>query len=514
MATKAEIIKAQERWKQHCETVQAATAVNINETQAQRLARIRHLRTDYAAFVDYYFPHWTVNPETGKATPCAPFHVSAANKILKDRNLKAAFQWHRGAAKSTNMDVFVPMWLMAQEHREINVMVLVGKSEDNAKTLLGDIQAELQYNQRYIHDFGEQYNVGTWEEGEFVTRSEVAFFARGRGQSPRGLRYRSHRPDYVVIDDLDDDELVESPARVTKLFDWVRSALFGTLDGGRGRFIMVGNLIAKNSVLAKWCDIKSVHVTKVNIYDNKGGISWASKWTPQEVKDIENVVGYRAFQKEYMNNPIIEGAIFRNEWIRWGKRPAWSKFSEIVLYIDPSFKGSIKNDYKAAKLWGKAGTTLYHLRAFVRQSSVAEMVRWCYDLYEWTREQGISVRWYMEANFMQDTILDEFRREGKLRGYQLPITGDKRKKPDKFQRVEAISPLWERGFVVYDETQRDDPDMLAGIDQTLAFEKGMRGHDDAPDADEGAIWVLQRDTRAKSFNPSFGRRTNAKNVSW
>lgn len=514
MATKAEIIKAQERWKQHCETVQAATAVNINETQAQRLARIRHLRTDYAAFVDYYFPHWTVNPETGKATPCAPFHVSAANKILKDRNLKAAFQWHRGAAKSTNMDVFVPMWLMAQEHREINVMVLVGKSEDNAKTLLGDIQAELQYNQRYIHDFGEQYNVGTWEEGEFVTRSEVAFFARGRGQSPRGLRYRSHRPDYVIIDDLDDDELVESPARVTKLFDWVRSALFGTLDGGRGRFIMVGNLIAKNSVLAKWCDIKSVHVTKVNIYDNKGGISWASKWTPQEVKDIENVVGYRAFQKEYMNNPIIEGAIFRNEWIRWGKRPAWSKFSEIVLYIDPSFKGSIKNDYKAAKLWGKAGTTLYHLRAFVRQSSVAEMVRWCYDLYEWAREQGISVRWYMEANFMQDTILDEFRREGELRGYQLPITGDKRKKPDKFQRVEAISPLWERGFVVYDETQKDDPDMLAGIDQTLAFEKGMRGHDDAPDADEGAIWLLQRDTRAKSFNPSFGRRTNAKNVSW
>ncbi len=514
MATKAEIIKAQERWKQHCETVQAATAVNINETEAQRLARIKRLRSDYAAFVDYYFPHWTVNPETGKNTPCAPFHVEAANKILKNRNLKAAFQWHRGAAKSTNMDVFVPMWLMIQERREINVMVLVGKSEDNAKTLLGDIQAELQYNQRYIHDFGEQFNNGHWEDGEFVTRSEVAFFARGRGQSPRGLRYRSHRPDYVVIDDLDDDELVESPARVAKLFDWVRSALFGTLDGGRGRFIMVGNLIAKNSVLAKWCEIKSVHVTRVNIYDNKGNISWAAKWTPQEVREIEDVAGYRAFQKEYMNNPIIEGAIFRNEWIRWGKRPAWSKFSEIVLYIDPSFKGSTKNDFKAAKLWGKAGTTLYHLRAFVRQSSVAEMVRWCYDLYEWCREQGISVRWYMEANFMQDTILDEFRREGELRGYQLPITGDKRKKPDKFQRIEAISPLWERGFVVYDETQRDDPDMLAGIDQTLAFEKGMRGHDDAPDADEGAIWMLQRDTRTKSFNPSFGRRTNAKNVSW
>lgn len=514
MATKAEILKAQEKWKQHCETVQAATVVNISETAAQRLARIRRLRSDYAAFVDYYFPHWTVNPETGKATPCAQFHIDAANKILKNRNLKAGFMWHRGAAKSTNMDVFVPMWLMIQEHREINVMVLVGKSEDNAKTLLGDIQAELQYNQRYIADFGEQYNAGSWEEGEFVTRSEVAFFARGRGQSPRGLRYRSHRPDYVVIDDLDDDELVESPARVSKLFDWVRSALFGTLDGGRGRFFMVGNLIAKNSVLAKWCEIKTVHVTRVNIYDRAGRISWAAKWAHDEVKQLEAVAGYRAFQKEYMNNPIIEGAVFKNEWIRWGKRPAWSKFSEIVLYIDPSFRGSTKNDYKAAKLWGKVGTTLYHLRAFVRQCSVAEMVRWCYDLYEWARAQGIAVRWYMEANFMQDTILDEFRREGELRGYQLPITGDKRKKPDKFQRVEAISPLWERGFVIYDESQRDDPDMLAGIDQTLAFEKGMRGHDDAPDADEGAIWILQRDTRVQSFTPSFGMRKNAKSQLW
>lgn len=514
MATKAEILKAQEKWKQHCETVQAATAVNISETAAQRLARIRRLRSDYAAFVDYYFPHWTVNPETGKATPCAQFHIDAANKILKNRNLKAGFMWHRGAAKSTNMDVFVPMWLMIQEHREINVMVLVGKSEDNAKTLLGDIQAELQYNQRYIADFGEQYNAGSWEEGEFVTRSEVAFFARGRGQSPRGLRYRSHRPDYVVIDDLDDDELVESPARVSKLFDWVRSALFGTLDGGRGRFFMVGNLIAKNSVLAKWCEIKTVHVTRVNIYDRAGRVSWAAKWAHDEVKQLEAVAGYRAFQKEYMNNPIIEGAVFKNEWIRWGKRPAWSKFSEIVLYIDPSFRGSTKNDYKAAKLWGKVGTTLYHLRAFVRQCSVAEMVRWCYDLYEWARAQGIAVRWYMEANFMQDTILDEFRREGELRGYQLPITGDKRKKPDKFQRVEAISPLWERGFVIYDESQRDDPDMLAGIDQTLAFEKGMRGHDDAPDADEGAIWILQRDTRVQSFTPSFGMRKNAKSQLW
>ena len=514
MATKANINDALEQWKKHCETVQNSTTINVAESEKDKLARIKKVRGDYAAFVAYYFPHYTVNPETGKTTPCADFHIKAANKVKKERNLKAVFKWHRGAAKSTHLDIFIPLWLKCQEVKQLNVMVLVGKSEDNANTLLADIQAELQFNQRYIHDFGQQYNNGSWEDGKFVTKDGTAFFARGRGQSPRGLRYRSHRPDYIVIDDLDDDELCESPARVTRLTNWVKEALFGALDGGRGRFIMVGNLIAKNSVLANIAATDGVHVSQVNIWDKNGNVSWAAKWTPDEVKAIERFQGYRSFQKEYMNNPITEGAVFRQDWIKWGKLPDLKKFEELVLYIDPSFKGTTKNDYKAAKLWGKVGSQLWHIKAFVRQCSVAEMVRWLYDLYEWSLEKGIAIKWYMEANFMQDTILDEFRREGDLRGYQLPISGDKRKKPDKFQRVEAISPLWERGFVTYNEDEKNDPDMLAGIDQTLAFEKGMRGHDDAPDADEGAIWYLQKHTRVNSFTPSFGRRNNAKNILW
>ena len=514
MTSKAALYEAIERWKKLCETVQNSTTINVAETQKQKLARIRNLRADYAAFVDYYFPHYTTNPQTGETTSCADFHIKAANKVKKERNLKAVFRWHRGAAKSTHLDIFIPLWLKCQEEKQINVMVLVGKSEDNAITLLADIQAELQFNQRYIADFGEQYNNGSWEVGEFVTKDGTAFFARGRGQSPRGLRYRSHRPDYIVIDDLDDDELCQSPARVSRLTDWVKEALFGALDGGRGRFIMVGNLIAKNSVLANIAATDGVHVSQVNIWDKNGNVSWSAKWTPDEVKAIERFQGYRSFQKEYMNNPITEGAVFRQDWIKWGKLPDLKKFEELILYIDPSFKGTTKNDYKAAKLWGKVGTQLWHIKAFVRQCSVAEMVRWLYDLYEWSIEKGIAIKWYMEANFMQDTILDEFRREGDLRGYQLPISGDKRKKPDKFQRVEAISPLWERGFVTYNEDEKNDPDMLTGIDQTLAFEKGMRGHDDAPDADEGAIWYLQKHTRVNSFTPSFGRRNNAKNILW
>lgn len=496
--------EAKKRWNLHCDEVQKMTTVNMAEPKSEQIARIERARKDYRFFVEYYFPHFAT-------VPSGNFQIKAANKVLTTQNLRAAFKWARAHAKSTHFDIMIPLWLKCQRERQLNVMVLVGKSQDNANTLLSDLQAEMQYNQRYIRDFGKQYNAGSWEEGEFVTADGCAFFARGRGQSPRGLRYRDKRPDYIVIDDIDDDELVQNEARVNKLTDWVKEALFGALDGGRGRFIIVGNLIGKNSVLENIAKTENVYVSQVNIYDKSGNVTWAEKWTKQEVLEMEQFMGYRSFQKECMNNPITEGAVFKNDWIKWKKSPKLQKYDALVAYCDPSFKSSSKSDYKAIKLWGKIGTELHHVRAFVRQCSVSEMVRWFYDLHE-SMPEGVICDYYMEANFLQDILLDEFTMEGDRRGYQLPIRPDTRKKPDKFQRIEAVSPLWERGFVFYNEEMQTDRDMLAGIDQTLAFEKGSRSHDDAPDADEGAIYILQKRTRAEIFRPSFGKRKSAKNM--
>ena len=497
-----------DEWKQWCQTVQTQTTVIHAETPANKKARIKRLLDNYNSFVLYYFPHYVTNKNTGKITPCAKFHTDAANTVRKNKNLKAVFKWARGHAKSTHFDIFIPLWLKAL--KQLHVMVLVGKSEINANTLLSDVQAELQFNQRYIADFGQQYNLGSWQDGEFITKDGVAFFARGRGQSPRGLRYRSNRPDYIVIDDLDDDELVENEARVTKLTNWVKEALFGALDGGRGRFIMVGNIISKNSVLAKIAAIQAVHSSQVNAYDKNGNPSWNEKWNAQELKQMELMMGYRSFQKEMMNNPITEGAVFHNEWIRWKKILPLNKYSRIIAYCDPSFKGSTKNDYKAIKVWAQTGTELHCIDAFCRQCSVTEMVRWFYDLHE--KMTNAICDYYIEANFLQDIILDEFTSEGNIRGYQLPIRADHRKKPDKFQRIEAISPLWERGFTFYNIDKQNDPDMLAALEQTLSFEKGTRTHDDAPDADEGAIYILQKRTRLEIFKPVFGQRPRPANM--
>ena len=515
MATISEINEARARWSEHCKVVQSYTSTDIlaEETPAQKEARIKRLLGNYPAFCEYYFPHYLTrtDPDTGalKVTHNAPFHNKGAAKLLKNRNYKGVWKWPRAHAKSTHLDVFIPTWLKAL--KELHFLVIVGKSEDSAKELLSSLQAELEFNQRIIADFGVQKNAGDWADGYFITKDGCVFKSLGRGQSPRGLRYMERRPDYIVIDDLDDDELCRNPSRVEDLYNWVKEALFGALDLGRGRFVMAGNLISKTSVLQKMTESDGVDVIQVNAVDPDGNPVWAEKWTKEEAKAAADFMGYFAWNKEYMHNPIQAGKIFKHDWIRYRKIPKLSKYDDLVLYIDPSLKPKTSNDYKACRLWGRIGSQYDLITCWVRQDTVSAMVRWCYDLYERLGDDAARVGWFMEANFMQDTLLDEFTTEGNARGYQLPITGDKRKKPDKLERITNITPLWERGFVAYNEAEKNTVDMKNGIDQTLALEKGSAAHDDAPDADEGAIWMLSRRGRSVNFTPIMGTRPSPKN---
>ena len=487
-------------WQAHCCEVERVTSSGRTsaETDDAKRVRVKRLLRDYDAFCEHYFPHYLEKRDSSGAVVGmvrnAPFHSAAARKVRSCRDLKAVFMWPRGHAKSTHFDIFIPLWLMMQEPRELRFMVVVGKSLDSASRLLGDIQAELEHNRRISDDFGVQVSAGTWEEGEFTTASGVHFIAVGRGQSPRGLRDRESRPDYIVIDDLDDDELCRNERRVREMTEWVKEALFGALDVGRGRFIMVGNLISRTSVLKNLSETDGVWLSKVYAVDASGEPVWKDKWTRAEAESYRSFVGYKSWEKEMMHNPVTEGSIFKSEWIRWKPLPKLTKYEELVCYTDPSLKPKTTNDYKACRLWGRMGKEYHLIDCFVRQGTVGMMVSWLYDLYERTRE-SCSVRFYMEANFCQDMLLSEFEREGELRGYQLPLLPDKRKKPEKLSRIEAVSPLWERGYVWYNAALRGTSDMTVGIEQTLGLERGGTIHDDAPDADEGALWLLMRGRR-------------------
>ena len=134
MATLSERKQALDLWREHCKRIQSITdtALMANETPEARQRRIARLRANYAAFCEYYFPHFLTlrDKATGQVIRTihnAPFHNDAARVVKNSTNLKAVFMWPRGHAKSTHFDIFIPLFLIFQQKRLINFMVVVAE---------------------------------------------------------------------------------------------------------------------------------------------------------------------------------------------------------------------------------------------------------------------------------------------------------------------------------------------------------------------------------------------------
>ena len=130
--------EAQERWIQHCHDIERSTAKIPKGTEQERKNRIARARKDYRYFVRTYFPHLAT-------TECADFQVDAAIYMRDHENARGLFEWARGHAKSTHISLLQPLWLKIQPNAQPLIMILVSKSQEAARRLLGDLQAFINY---------------------------------------------------------------------------------------------------------------------------------------------------------------------------------------------------------------------------------------------------------------------------------------------------------------------------------------------------------------------------------
>lgn len=510
------ITEARKEWIEHCKRVQEMTFVNDYEAREDMMKRIKRAKTDFNYFVQEYFPHYTYDKITNKNVDCADFQIAWANAVKKNASFVGVAEWPREHAKSVINDIFIPIWNWI--NGELDGLVLGGKNETDAVVLLGDVQAEFQFNQRLINDYGNQFNAGNWEAGDFVLKDNTYFVAIGRGQSPRGLRKGAKRPNFGILDDIDDDEIVENQYRVGKVVEWIFGAFLGCLDIRQSRMIMVGNRIHPQSILAHVVgDVeegdpkrKGLHHSKIFATTNgelNGDPTWWQKFTKDILHKRFEIMGDFLALREYFHKYQVKGKIFKQEWIHWDKVPPMREMDAVVAYFDPSYKGSNTSDYKAWRVWGKKGFKLYLYTGFVRQCSITDAVIWAFDFYE-SLPESVPVDFYMEEVFLQDEFFEDFEAEAEIRGYWLPVIGDKRDKPEKYARISVMTSAYQRGHVIWNEKERKSPDMQTGYIQLMGFEKGSKIHDDAPDADEGAWFILNKATRRQSFPGQLGMRTN------
>lgn len=500
--------KAWQEFQDMKKRIERTTGNIPEETEREKAARIKRLAADPVEFCKYYFGRY-MDSDFGW------FHKKAFKVILDTDDTMALLEWAREHAKSVFATVFIPLILYARG--ELTGMMIASANEKKAIMLLRSLQAEIDANQRWLNDYGQLAQLGSWADGEFSTIDGIRFSAFGRGQSPRGTRENEKRPNYGVIDDIDDEQLVLNKDRVQRVLTWIFEAFYGAMSIKGSRLVMAGNRIHKQSTLAHFSgDVEpgdplreDLEIIKVYATENPkthaklkieagGKPAWKERYTIEMLRKKMARMGSLSAGREYYHEHYVKGHVFRSEWMQWRRMLSIKSYEAIVCYTDPSWKETKKSDFKACVMIGFAKGRIDVLKVWIRQATTAAMVE---TIFDWWEEIG-HAQFHIEAGLAQDLLVrPAFDAEGDKRGRYVPIRYDTASKPSKVARIENMSPYFERGLVGFDEYQRKDPDFRRLIDQLMSF---PTGHDDGPDALEGAITKGNRLSAKQKFKPRMG----------
>ena len=190
-----------------------------------------------------------------QASPSPPFHRELWELACSDHP-NVAIAAPRGHAKSTAGTL--AYGLAELLFRNSRYCLIVSDTEAQAALFLGAMKTELLENQNLIELFGLKKN----EKGEVAlvkdteTDMIVAFddgklfrvMAKGAEQKLRGLLWNGTRPDLILIDDLENDELVMNRDRRVKLKRWFKGALMPA-KSAKGKIRYWGTILHMDSVL-------------------------------------------------------------------------------------------------------------------------------------------------------------------------------------------------------------------------------------------------------------------------
>lgn len=495
-----------EKWREYCENLDNATPIDLTETTSQKLKRIKELEADVEKWFAYYFPnYYTSEP--------ADFHKKSTRLVISNDEFYLVRSWARELSKSAR--TMMESLYLTMTGKKSNVL-LISNSADNAERLLLPYKANLERNNRLINDYGTQKRIGSWESNEFKTRKGVAFRAIGAGQSPRGTRNDAKRPDVILIDDIDTDELCRNQERVKELVKWIEQALIPTRSISTGLL-----LIACGNIISKYCCItemgkKADKWEVVNVRGSDGKSTWPQKNTEENIDRVLNLISFESGQKEYFNNPMDGGDTFK-ELIE-ELLPQLRHCDHVVIYADPATSNKDRSNAssKSVVIVGLKGLDYGIYKAWVDQMSNSNFIQCLFEAYVICLKAGVDpINIYIENNSLQDPFYEQVLLPliysiGAERNLHLPITPDDRKKPEKYSRIEGnLEPLNRLGHLKFNKTESENPHMMRLKAQFLSFNIKSKLMD-GPDSVEGAVSIIKNKvaTQANGGIQMVARKAN------
>ncbi len=373
----------------------------------------------------------------------------------------------RGHGKSTVMTV---AYTLRRALDDPDVRVLIASStQAQASGFLREIKSHLESNPEVVRIAGGLKGT-PWTETEIclASRTKTAKEPTVTALGALGPVISKHY-DLIILDDVVDEESARSRSGRERLFNWYYKVLLPTLEPG-GKLRVIGTRYHYDDLYGRL--IKRgvpVYIEKAITGSGESEKAlWEEKFPLKALRKKREEAGPAIFNSQYQNDvSLMQGKIFRPEWIRFGPAPpAGRKFQGVDLAIGLADH----NDYFAHVTVASSGKSI-HLVSIYRSrltfEEQFETVKTLFAAHDSTDFPVVTVG--IESNSYQEALVQRLRGDGRV-----PVSSVVQTR-DKVARAMRLQGLVQTGRITFPETGAGDL-----IEEMLAFPES--GHDDLVDA--------------------------------
>jgi predicted phage terminase large subunit-like protein len=282
----------------------------------------------------------TLVKDYDEPTPLEDFHREWL-EMCCDKQRFVALSAPRGHSKSSTITFG---YLLAELlFRKSRYALIVSDTFSQSTLFLGDLAKALSTNDEIHGLFGRIDFLKMTEDDIICSMEDGHTFrvqAKGAEQKIRGLKWLSRRPDLIIIDDLENEEIVLNKERREKLRRWFFGALIPSLSlNGKVRY--VGTILHLDSLLERLMpqallqakgskylrhlkkeELRESSEIKLNWLSAKyrahnedfSKILWPSRWSAADFKQKQAEYASQglsdSYSQEYLNVPLDESDTF------------------------------------------------------------------------------------------------------------------------------------------------------------------------------------------------------------
>jgi predicted phage terminase large subunit-like protein len=389
-----------------------------------------------------------------------PFCQELHGYLVETR--KAAFsntEAPRNHAKTLIECFLIPLFQALEEPGEYRHYLNVQSTSTKAASVNLAIRAEIENNELLQEVYDNLVNPEKWTEKQFSINSkcdgktmETIFTAIGAGESMRGINYKNIRPDYIIVDDLYDDEDINNIESTKKKNAWFWGSLYLARAKSKACSIHVQGTAINDSDLLESLkkDEKVISRTFQAIKDAENKIVlWPELNTfDQLMQDkADTRMGSIIFDREMQNKRRSSASvIFRCEWFKHYSVAPIFKFRFITA--DTAQKTKERNDYSVFAAWGVADGRLYLIDLIRGRWEAPDLKRKAkafWDKHKAAESLSALRKMYVEDKASGTGLIQEIKRDGGI-----PIEAIQRN-IDKYTRALDIQGQIESGYVFLPE---------------------------------------------------------------